>query len=73
MTLGVWMVPLALLAAGVLLWASTWFESHVAPREYDPQLRAVEAVDTALVDTAADHPSLGVDGHLAGEPAQPAA
>jgi hypothetical protein len=35
MTLGVWMVPLVLLDAVVLLWASARFEGHFAPRDSD--------------------------------------
>jgi hypothetical protein len=70
-TLGVWMVPLVLLAAVVLLWVSAWFEGRVAPRESDAQSRTLETV-TAFVD-AADHTSLGMDGDLVAEPTRPAA
>lgn len=61
MTLGVWLVPLVLLAAIVLLWASAWFEGYVAPRENNPQLRSLERLETVIADTATDNTSLGVD------------
>jgi hypothetical protein len=70
MTAGVWMVPVVLLAAVVFLWASAWFESHVAPRDSHPQLPTLQAVDTAFVDTAPDGTPLDMDAPLAGEPAR---
>lgn len=52
MTLGVWLVPVVLLAVIMLLWASAWFEGYVAPREHDRQLRPLEELETAISDAA---------------------
>lgn len=73
MTVGVWMVPFVLLAGVVLLWSSAWFEGIVAPQNRNPRLSALDKIDTAFVDTAADRTSPGMDGELPAEPALPAA
>ena len=74
MTAGVWMVPLVLMAAVVFLWATAWFEDHVAPRDFDPQLPTMKAADAVIADTAVDHQSaLDLEDHLANTLDRPAA
>ena len=73
MTLGVWIVPLVLVAAVLFLWASAWFENHIAPLHYGHELRNLEAVDTPLAGPAATQTSLRMDDHLAVEPDRSAA
>jgi hypothetical protein len=46
-TLGVWVVPIVLVAMVLMLWASVWFEGRFAPIGDNSDLRTLESVDTA--------------------------
>lgn len=67
MTVGVWMVPVALAAAVVFLWAATWFEGLVAPPGYGPAGRTLETADAGFSDPAVSPQVLGVVGRLDAE------
>jgi hypothetical protein len=70
MTVGVWLVPVALLAASVFLWASAWFEAHVLPPDSNAEGHQVEAADASFADT---DQMIGIDDERAAEPNQPPA
>lgn len=62
MSVGVWLVPVALAAILVFLWAATWLESRIAPRGQDSGLPVVESVDKAKDDTVANSPEPAING-----------
>jgi hypothetical protein len=70
MTVGVWLVPVALVAAGVFLWASAWFEAHVLPPHSNTEAHQVETGNASFADT---DQSIGIDDERAAEPNQPPA
>jgi hypothetical protein len=59
---GVWLVPVVLVALLAFLWAATWLESRIAPRGHDPGLPTVESVDTAFDDVVANPPEPAING-----------
>jgi hypothetical protein len=71
-TPGVWMVPVALVATVLLVWASVWFEGRVAPIG-DRPLRTLKAVDIGHADTDTGQALVGIDRHRGSEPDRSAA
>ena len=71
MTVGVWMVPVVLAAAVLLLWAAAWLEGLAAPPGNG--FATLEAADAGFSDTAVSPQLLGVVGQLDAKPDRSAA
>lgn len=59
MGVGVWLVPVVLVAMAAFLWASAWLESVTIPGGQDPELQTWDPIDPGLFN--AESPTVQVD------------